>query len=206
MAAKNILLIDDHSLFRSGLRILISNGIDEVEILESASLEEAMRLEVVKMNLILLDIKLQGLNGLEGTILLKNKWPETVIIVVSADNSPETIKLAKEKGANYFLSKGDSADEILRIISQGLTSNVNGLYFDTDKANTLAKTKKPQFTPRQYEVLDLVCKGLSNKMIARQLQLSENTVRCHVQVLLATLNASNRSEAAFTARRMGLVA
>ena len=70
---------------------------------------------------------------------------------------------------------------------------------------TRATAAKPLLTPRQYEVLDLVCQGLSNKLIARRLDLSENTVRCHVQVVLTTLQVSNRSEAAFAARRKGLV-
>jgi DNA-binding NarL/FixJ family response regulator len=206
MATLTLLLIDDHSLFRSGLRTMLSNSLPDIHIIESASLEEAMRVPNQELNLILLDIKLQGLNGLEGSALLKRKWPDAPIIVISADDSPQTMLLALDRGARHFISKGNSADEILRIISQvlhedGRDSIATGTATNVDTAN-----HKPLFTPRQYEVLDLLCKGLSNKMIGRQLALSENTVRCHVQVLLAELHASNRSEAAFTARRMGLVA
>lgn len=159
------------------------------------------------VNLILLDIKLQGLNGLDGSALLKRKWPDSPIIVISADDSPETMRLALDRGACDFISKGNSADEILRIISKVFNDDGNDSMTTATAAavSADATNHKPLFTPRQYEVLDLLCKGLTNKMIGRQLALSENTVRCHVQVLLAELKASNRSEAAFAARRMGLV-
>ncbi|MBC3832163.1 response regulator transcription factor [Undibacterium amnicola] len=206
MANKTILLIDDHSLFRSGLRALISHSLTSVEIVESDSLEDALRVQNPVLALILLDVKLQGLNGLEGAILLKRKWPETPIIVISADNSLETLQLAQEKGARYFIPKTSSADDILRIITKALNEPETQLTKVPKEFGLKSTSHKQLLTPRQYEVLDLVCKGLSNKMIARQLDLSENTVRCHVQVLLAALNASNRAEAAFTARRMGLIA
>lgn len=165
-----------------------------------------MQLSGLPLHLILLDIKLQGLNGLEGSALLQRKWPDAPIIIISADDSPNTSKLALERGACYFMSKGDSAEEILRVITKVLSDDENIDYNKSTTATLNGVQHKPLLTPRQYEVLDLLCKGLSNKMIGRQLELSENTVRCHVQVLLAVLNASNRSEAAFTARRMGLVA
>jgi DNA-binding NarL/FixJ family response regulator len=206
MATKTILLIDDHSLFRSGLRTLIQNSLTSIDIIEAASLEEAMRLTNVSLHLVLLDIKLQGLNGLEGTALLKRKWPASPIIIISADDSSDTVRLAQERGASNFISKGDSAEEILRIITLALDEDGNKSDLAIQETNLPTTNSKPLFTPRQYEVLDLLCKGLSNKMIGRQLDLSENTVRCHVQVLLAALNASNRAEAAFTARRMGLIA
>lgn len=206
MANQTLLLIDDHSLFRSGLRTLINSSLPDIAIIECASLEEAMQLSGLPLHLILLDIKLQGLNGLEGSALLQRKWPDAPIIIISADDSPNTSKLALERGACYFMSKGDSAEEILRVITKVLSDDENIDYNKSTTATLNGVQHKPLLTPRQYEVLDLLCKGLSNKMIGRQLELSENTVRCHVQVLLAALNASNRSEAAFTARRMGLVA
>ena len=206
MATKTILLIDDHSLFRSGLRTLILNSLADIDIIESASLEEAMRLANTTLDLLLLDIKLQGLNGLDGAALLKRKWPGCPIIVISADDSSDTIRLAQERGAHHFISKGNSAEEILRAITLALDQGKRAKEFTQNESGLSPTNSKPLLTPRQYEVLDLLCKGLSNKMIGRQLDLSENTVRCHVQVLLATFNASNRAEAAFTARRMGLVA
>lgn len=206
MLTLKILLIDDHSLFRTGLRTLICNGLQDVSALEAASLEEAMRIAPADVHLILLDIKLQGLNGLEGIALLKRKWPQAPVLVLSADDSPETVQLARERGAHSFISKGDTAENILTEIHRVLHAaeeDAEQQEQPLEKART--SHTKPLLTPRQYEVLDLVCQGLSNKMIARRLDLSENTVRCHVQVVLTTLQVSNRSEAAFAARRKGLV-
>jgi DNA-binding NarL/FixJ family response regulator len=205
MPSKTILLIDDHSLFRRGLRALIQSGLDDIDIIESDSLEAAMQAPNTALQLILLDIKLQGLNGLEGAAMLKRKWADCPIIVISADSSPGTVRLAHEKGACHFISKASSADDILQLISQVLNDTDKLPATKSEEYSPNSATHKPLLTPRQYEVLDLLCKGLSNKMIARQLDLSENTVRCHVQVLLGAFKATNRSEAAFTARRMGLV-
>lgn len=207
MLTSKILLIDDHSLFRTGLRTLICNGLQNVSVIEAASLEETMRVAPADIHLVLLDIKLQGLNGLEGIALLKRKWPQTPVLVLSADDAPDTAQLARERGAHRFISKGETAENILAEIRQVLSTE--GTVEISAQTQTQEKTKtnaaKPLLTPRQYEVLDLVCQGLSNKMIARRLDLSENTVRCHVQVVLTTLQVSNRSEAAFAARRRGLV-
>ena len=206
MSTSKILLIDDHSLFRTGLRVLICNGSQDIGVVEAASLEEAMRIAPAELHLILLDIKLQGLNGLEGIALLKRRWPRAPVIVLSADDAPDTAQRARERGAHSFISKGETAENILaeirrvlRVAEEDLETQVQ----TQEKVRT--NYTKPLLTPRQYEVLDLVCQGLSNKMIARRLDLSENTVRCHVQVVLTTLQVSNRSEAAFAARRKGLV-
>lgn len=206
MSTSKILLIDDHSLFRTGLRVLICNGSQDIGVVEAASLEEAMRIAPAELHLILLDIKLQGLNGLEGIALLKRRWPRAPVIVLSADDAPDTAQRARERGAHSFISKSEVAENIfaeIRRVLRTAEEDVATLVHTQEKVRT--SYTKPLLTPRQYEVLDLVCQGLSNKMIARRLDLSENTVRCHVQVVLTTLQVSNRSEAAFAARRKGLV-
>ncbi|RYH52349.1 MAG: response regulator transcription factor, partial [Alcaligenaceae bacterium] len=81
---KAILLIDDHSLFRAGIAMVLVNGLRDVEIHQAASLEQALRLSEIAPTLILLDVQLQGLSGLEGIGLLLRKWPATRIVVVSA--------------------------------------------------------------------------------------------------------------------------
>src|ERR1700733_7344696 len=94
-----ILLIDDHALFRTGLRMVLNAGIENLEISEAASLEEAMRSMMELPAVVLLDIKLQGLNGLEGIALLERKWPQTAVIVLSSDCTSSTARLALERGA-----------------------------------------------------------------------------------------------------------
>lgn len=204
MLQTTILLIDDHALFRSGLRMVLTTGMQDIEVLEAASLEAAMRLEIAAPDILLLDIQLQGLNGLEGMALLKRKWPQAAVVMLSADNTIDTVRSALERGAARFVSKADSADQILAVIHQ-VRHGIPGHGDDEAMPTGADCPDPPRLTPRQYEVLDLLCQGLSNKLIGRRLDLSENTVRGHVQAVLAALDVVSRSEAAFAARRRGLV-
>lgn len=195
---KAILLIDDHSLFRAGIAMVLVNGLRDVEIHQAASLEQALRLPGIAPTLILLDVQLQGLSGLEGIGLLLRKWPATRIVVVSAYDMPDRIEQARERGAVGFLSKTENPERLLQ--------NVQVLLRDGAASMEVTGTKSlASLTPRQLEVLDLLSQGLSNKMIGRRLSLSEHTVRGHVQATLAALSASSRSEAVFVARRQGII-
>lgn len=148
--------------------------------------------------LILLDIQLQGLNGLEGIDLLQQRWPQAKVVVLSSLDAPETMREARARGAQGFISKSDTPEMMVATVKAALAD-------DVPYALPPAEGAPARLTPRQREVLELLCQGLSNKMIGRQLQLSENTVRAHVQATLAALQVSSRSEAAFVARRLGLV-
>jgi len=204
MLPPRILLVDDHALFRSGLRMVLAAGIADLEVAEAASLEEALRTPMQDPALVLLDIQLHGLNGLEGIALVRRKWPQALVVILSSEVSPQKVRLAMERGAAAFVSKADPAAKILAVISQlrqGLVVAPDGLPAGDGGANS-----QPLLTPRQSEVLDLLCQGLSNKLIGRRLNLSENTVRGHVQAVLAALQVSSRSEAGFAARQRGLVA
>ena len=202
MLSTTILLIDDHALFRSGLRMVLNTGMQGIEVVEAGSLEEAMWLDIAVPAIVLLDIQLQGLNGLEGMALLKRKWPQAPVVVLSADSGADTVRNAQERGAAHFVSKADSADRILAVIHQVLHGSADPIRNATSDG---AQTNQTRLTPRQCEVLDLLCQGLSNKLIGRRLNLSENTVRGHVQAVLAALEVVSRSEAAFAARQRGLV-
>jgi DNA-binding NarL/FixJ family response regulator len=112
--------------------------------------------------------------------------------------------MAHERGAAAFVSKADSADNILAVIDRLRRGEPAGAAAPPAAGEGAGS---PQLlTPRQFEVLDLLCQGLPNKVIGRRLGLSENTVRGHVQAVLAALQVSSRSEAGFAARRRGLVA
>jgi DNA-binding NarL/FixJ family response regulator len=205
MLPTKILLIDDHVLFRTGLRMVLNAGIENLQMWEASSLEEAMGGPIEPPIVVLLDIKLQGLNGLEGIALLKRKWPQTAIVVLSSDSASSTVRSALERGAVAFVSKADSADSILSVIRQVLHGQpVTGVPHRMSEADGKVLTRQ-LLTPRQCEVLDLLCQGLSNRVIGQRLNLSEHTVRGHVQALLAALQVSSRSEAGYAARRLGLV-
>jgi len=206
MLPARILLIDDHALFRCGLRMVLASGIESAQIAEAPSLEEALRGDVFDPTLVLLDIQLRGLNGLDGIALVKRKWPQAAVVILSSDTSAQNVRKALAHGAAAFVSKADSADNILGVIEQlrrGLPVPAGAL---ASTQIVLDDAARPLLTPRQCEVLDLLCQGLSNKAIGRRLSLSENTVRGHVQAVLVALQVSSRSEASFVARRKGLVA
>lgn len=205
MSPPRILLIDDHVLFRAGLRMVLNAGLENLLMAEAGSLEQALRDTIEPPAIVLLDLKLQGLNGLEGMGLLRRKWPQAAVVVLSSDSTSSTVRSALERGAVAFVSKADSADSILTVIRQVLL----GLPITT------VQTLPPEvggkvltrqlLTPRQCEVLDLLCQGHSNRVIGQRLNLSEHTVRGHVQALLSALQVSSRSEAGYAARRLGLV-
>lgn len=206
MLPPRILLIDDHALFRCGLRMVLAAGIADVEVAEAASLEEAMRAPMENPALVLLDIQLHGLNGLEGIALVKRKWPEAAVVILSSDVAHHNVRLALERGALAFVSKAEPADKILAVIDQLRRGLPVAAASSALVPASEGDGSRQLLTPRQSEVLDLMCQGLSNKVIGRRLNLSENTVRGHVQAVLAALQVSSRSEAGFAARRRGLVA
>ncbi len=199
-----LLLIDDHALFRSGLRMVLNASLPHAEVIEAGSLIEALQIPSDKLDMILLDIKLPGLNGLDGIALLNRKWPLVPILVLSSQDEPETVRLALARGAAGFISKAETADNIIAMLNRILRGDLS----DSASQKTAggeATNSRHHLTPRQCEVLDRLCQGMSNKLIARQLKLSEHTVRGHVQAILIFLQVSSRSEAAFAARRRGLV-
>lgn len=201
MSPVNILLIDDHPMFRAGLNTVLQSYIPSAQVMEAGSLKEAMSTAKAP-DVLLLDIQMEGVNGLAGIAPLKHKWPKTTIIILSADASAETVRIAMERGASAFISKADRTETILATIEQALHADPAA---KTPVTGGLVKAPGLRLTARQCEVLDLLCLGLSNRVIGQRLGLSENTVRGHVQSLLIMLRSSSRSEAVFEARRQGLV-
>lgn len=202
MASLAILLIDDHAMFRSGMVMLLRAHMVDIRVFEAASLDEALHGSHPAPAVVLLDIELPGLSGLECIAVLQQRWPQAVIIMLSADTSPATQQRAIERGAAAFVSKADTPSTMVAVIRQALHHTPGPLPAECVCSDACCH---PSLTPRQSEVLDLLCQGLSNKAIGRRLGISENTVRTHVQALLALLQVSGRSQAVYAARRMGLV-
>lgn len=199
MSSLRLLVIDDHALFRAGLRMALASGMPGIAIIEASAIADALRLEDSDWTAILLDIKLPGLNGLAGIDLLRQRWPKAHILVLSSMDEPEVVREALAQGAAEFISKAQSVDEIIGAIGRVVSGNRPAPHtFET-------RGSQVGLTPRQREVLDLLVRGLPNKVIARRLTLSENTVRTHVQAILVHFDARSRSEAVFEARRQGLV-
>lgn len=182
--------------------MVFESGMPNTEFFEASSLAEAMASSQPDMNVILLDVILKGpsgQNGLEGIAPLKIKWPRIPVLVLTSQDDQETARLSLSMGAAGFVSKAETADKIIKIVQRVLESPSSAT---AQAANYMLQRR---LTPRQAEVLNLLHKGLSNKLIAHQLALSDNTVRRHVQDILEFFEVVSRAEAVFAARSQGLV-
>lgn len=202
MASLNIFLVDDHPLFRSGLRMVLQAGLGEHAIHEMASVEEALQATVVP-DVLLLDIHLAGVDGLQGLGMLHQRWPEALTVVVSSDDAGEVVRRALAAGAHAFVSKAETPQHILQSIERVMADH--GLSAPSGKVAVADTGESVVLTERQLQVLTLVAQGLSNRAIGQRLFLSEHTIRWHVQAILDIFRASSRSEAVFMARRDGLL-
>ena len=195
----HILIIDDHAMFRTGLAMVIRSALPQASVFEVGWFDQAMGLDADTMNVVLLDIELIGLSGLECIAPLKRRWPGVKVLTVSAHSDTHNIREALARGADQFIAKSESATRIVEAIEDALAGRLGA------PESLRPATSQRSLTPRQCEVIDLMHKGLPNKSIAQRLGLSENTVRRHVQDILTFFEVGNRAEAVFVARQRGLV-
>lgn len=199
MLPARLLLIDDHTLFRTGLRLMLS-GLPTVSgILDSESIMDAVSHHAqTSVDLILLDISLPGISGLEGVKLLQRVFPNARILIVSGSDSLTSEQIV-QLGVAGFLSKTAEAREIEQAIERALTQGGPVL------SSSPREGAAAGLTPRQLEVLGLLAQGQSNRAIANRLGVAENTVRVHVSAVLDFLGVSSRTEALLEAQRRGLI-
>lgn len=197
-----LLLIDDHTLFRTGLRLIVQEHPDVGGIAEAGTIAQACALAPMEVDLVLLDILMPGMSGLDGLGPLRESFPHARIVLVSASMAPDAVREARLRGADGFLPKSASGDDILAAIGLALSGQA---CFPAESHTALAPGAAPSLTARQLDVLRLLCLGKSNKLIARDLGLSENTVRVHVTAIFGQLGVGSRSAALLRAQSLGLV-
>ncbi|MDF3831354.1 response regulator transcription factor [Cupriavidus basilensis] len=221
MLNARLLLIDDHTLFRTGLRLVLADSPSVAGIIESGSVMGAVQdHRGAEVDIILLDIQMPGLNGIEGIRVLRRHFPTACILIVSGTSGLETIPPSARKEIAGFLPKSADSAEIEDAIASCLRGDT---YFSLDPAGDTAGIpdaggngsgdgaapgaayQASSLTPRQLEVLAQLSLGRSNKIIAHHLGLSENTVRVHVAAILNHLGVVSRVEAVLEAQRRGLV-
>lgn len=197
MLSARLLLIDDHALFRTGLRLVLENNDKVADILEAGTVMDAIhQFGSTPVDIILLDIQLPGLNGLDGITVLRRHFQSARIIILSA--SPELASTTPDIAG--VLTKSASVEQIDQALERCLRGEAL-----SDNAPVKAAGRGTQLTPRQLEVLSELCMGRSNKAIANSLGLSENTVRVHVAAILEQFGVYSRTEAVLEAQRRGLV-
>ncbi len=197
----HVLLIDDHALFRAGMSMLFQRMDPAVEIAEADSLEVALAQHTADtrpFDLILLDLTLQGMNGLDGLLPLQKKYVNVPVVMVTGSAEHGAMNEARAKGARGYLIKTTAADAMMQALQKVLQGES---HFPDDLACPLTTA---HMTPRQREVLDLLCHGKVNKEIASSLGMSDHTVRTHLKMVFRTLEVHTRTEAVLAARKLGL--
>jgi len=199
-----ILLVDDHPLLRKGLRQLIEFE-DELDVIgEASDGQTALELAIQhEPDVIVLDLNMQGMDGLETLRAMRNADVSSRIIMLTVSDSDEDVVCAITYGADGYLLKDMDPEKILEKlkeaalgkmgISEKLTHVLAGAIRggSDKKSNVLAK-----LTSREHEILKLIAKGMSNKLIARELDISDGTVKVHVKHVLKKLELNSRVEAA----------
>lgn len=189
------LLIDDHALFRQGLLQLLARLPGDNQFAEAETCEAAFALADADIGLILLDLALPGINGLDGLTRLREICPQTPIVLLSANESPQVIVDGMRRGARGFIPKSSTPDVMLAALQVVLAG---GTYVPA--SGVVGRPPEPEdsraLTARQLEVLDLVAQNLSNKEIANALGMRVNTVRVHLAAIFRALGVYNRNDAA----------
>lgn len=206
---KRVLIVDDHPIFRDGLAGLLAT-LPEFEVVGTAgtAAEALAHLQQTPTDVVLMDINLPGVSGVEATRQIATSAPDTAVLMVTMVEDDDTILAALAAGARGYLLKGATANEIAAAL---LTVAAGGAVFGPGIANRLlvgrpsavsatAQSLTELLTPRERAVLDRIADGASNHQIANALGISIKTVQNHVARVLDKLQAADRTQAALRAR------
>lgn len=200
----HVLIADDHPAMRMGLAMVVNGQPDMRVVAEAASGPEAVALCAAQpIDVVLMDLRMPGGNGLEAIAAIAAAHPRTRVIVLTTYDLDEDIYRALRAGAKAFLLKDSPMTEIadaIRQVQQG------GQILPPRIQHRLGRRlRREDLTPRELEILQLIVKGLANKEIASTLFISEATVKTHLKTLFHKLGVNLRTEAAIEAVRSGLV-
>ena len=202
-----ILLVDDHKLVRAGLVLVLKQMEEGVDLIEAGTGREAIEVAEATpdIDLVLMDLDLPEGSGLEALTAINAKNPKLPVVILSAMEDQTMVSRAMELGARGFIPKSATGEVMLnslRLVLSGGVCLPPG-YGEVPRGE--ANMEIPNLTQRQLEVLRLMAQGNSNKEIARVLGISENTVRVHISAIISAMDATNRTEAAYSAMRLGLI-
>jgi len=207
-----ILIADDHPVFRFGMRALLETETDFEVVGEASTGNEAVTLtDELQPDVILMDITMPGMNGVEATRQILDRHPETGILIVTMLDD-DTLVPAMRAGARGYLLKGADGEETLRairavahgeaIFSPAIAERLTQMISTPPPAEVEAPF--PDLTQRELEILTLIAQGMSNAEIAHRFTLSLKTIRNHVSSILNKLQVSDRFQVAIRARDAGL--
>lgn len=211
-----VLLVDDHHLFRQGLKFLLADLASGIEFSEAGSLPNALKHACVPPpDLVLVDLHMPGEDSMGVLTSMRAAFDASMVVVLSSEDNPEVILRAIEAGASGYVPKSSTPQVLiaaLRLVMAG------GVYIPPPALRAFGGSVRPilpspqlpmqregdGLSGRQMEVLLKAVQGKANKVIAREMKLSEGTVKAHLSAAFRTLGVQNRTEAVFAAARMGL--
>ena len=208
----DILIADDHPLFRSALRQALRDGLGEtVSLSEVGSISELQQrlAERADWDLVLLDLNMPGAYGFSGLAQMRGQYPQIPVILISAQEEPTIARRARDFGASGFIPKSASLEAIQAAVQSVLDGSVcwppgidnpPGM---SDEQQQISE-RVASLTPQQFRMLTMVCDGLLNKQIAYELDVSEATVKAHVTAIFRKLNVRTRTQAALVLQQMEL--
>lgn len=205
-----VLSVDDHEIMRGGIRYLLL-AVEDVELVgEAQSGEEALNLcETLHPDVILMDMRMPGMDGIQTTQLIRQRYPEIQILVLTSFEEEEMIQQAMQAGAIGYLQKGISVDELADAIRSAYAGKptLSPEAFHVLVQSSVSQPQKPDFdlTERELQVVEMLVHGLSNTEISNRLVITGATVKYHISNILKKLGAANRTEAAALAVQHDLV-
>ncbi|MEL4400749.1 response regulator transcription factor [Shewanella algae] len=209
----NIIIADDHPLFRNALRQALNSGLSNTRWFEADSadvLQKLLEQTHQGYDLVLLDLQMPGSHGYSTLIHLRAHFPELPVIVISAHEDAATISRALHYGGGGFIPKSASMETFIEAITAVMFGDIwlpQGIELveinDEDETDKVAG-KLSELTPQQYKVLQMFAEGLLNKQIAYDLGVSEATIKAHATAIFRKLGVRNRTQAVIALQQLGM--
>ena len=206
-----VLIADDHALFRDGLTMQLEKIDPKAIIFQASNYLQALKFfeNEPNVDLVILDLDMQDMHWEDGFEKIKNKSNGAKMVVISASEDAKQMRKALDSGINGYIPKRADTKILtgaLKLIMDGGTYLPSKILDDKNEDSDLsAKKQNKKLTKRQFQVLSLIAQGKSNKQIAYEMGVSEATVKLHINALLRSLNATNRTQAVITAQKHGII-
>jgi DNA-binding NarL/FixJ family response regulator len=197
-----VLIVDDHALFRAGLRMLLGTIGHDIQCVEAGTVGEALAMIAAQpdVELCLLDLTLKNERGFGAIAQIKDTAPHVAVVVVSGAEDSATIRSCIDGGAMSYIPKSVAPE----VLTQALLRVLTGAVYLPDQVISALENSPPpiSLTTRQLQVLQALSRGLPNKLIARELDLSEHTVKEYIAAIFQALGVHNRTEAVIKASQL----
>jgi two-component system, NarL family, response regulator len=200
-----LLCVDDHRIVREGIALILKRHADMDVVGMAATGEEALELfKSCRPDVTLMDLRLRGMSGVEATRAIRRIDPSARVVVLTMYQGDEDIYRALEAGAATYLLKDTLADDLIQVIRDVKAGKQTPISAEV-QARLAERSVRPELTPREIEILNLISQGMQNREIATALGISEATAQVHVKNILAKLDVRHRTAALNVALRRGIV-